>query len=140
DRDMERYLSLRIYALHVHFDGIKTFASRDEQRLVVFTAKADIGRPAFAGGYVQDLLSLRVKYRHARPVGQVYIAAVVQGHAVGAHLTEQPSVAQGAVFVDAVGVGFAGADVGHVQRFAVGGTYNAVGLLEVIGHPREGFV
>ena len=73
-----------------------------------------------------------VENRHAF-AGQVDVAAIVDRHAVGAQLAEEPLAGERAVGLDVVGIGLVAADVGHVERLAVGRADDAVGLHE-IGH------
>ena len=115
--------------MHLHLQPVDPLAGGDEQQVLVFAAKADVAGPRFAHVDVLDLLSLPVEHGHA-VAGEIDVARVVDRHAVGAHLAEQPLAVQRAVGLDVVGVGLAAADIGHVEGLAVGRADDAVGLLQ----------
>ena len=99
--------------LDPHLNRIKRFARRDEQSLLVLSAKTHVPRPIFMHRNVPQPLPGLVEHRH--PVaGQVQIPLVVDGHAVRAKLADQALVRQRAVRLRVISPRPARADVRQV--------------------------
>src|SRR5579862_5736803 len=125
---------LASYPAHPHSERVDTGAGGNEKCMAVLAAKADISGPIFGDWDLQYLLPHAVKNRDS-VAGKVDIPVAVDGHTVGTHFAEEPLVGQGAVFLNIVDEGLAGADIGDIERFAIRRSDNAVRLLHVIGYP-----
>ncbi len=115
------------YPAHMHTYGVHRFAGGNKQQLFVFAAKANIAGPFFGYVNVRYFLASGVVNGNA-VVGKVNVAAFVNRHAVAGFGRKKLFIGQAAVGGNVVAVGFPIAHVGHIQVFAVGGAYDAVGL------------
>ncbi len=125
-----------VLAFEADADAVEAFAGGDEECFAVGAAEADVGGPGFRDVDLIDFPAGFVKDTHAA-AGEVEVAFGVDGHAVRAELTEQLLVGERAIGLDIEAVGFAVADVGDEEGFAVGGADDAVGLFQGVDDADE---
>ena len=132
-------LSLTANAFDAHFKAVKTFAGRDEQGVAIFATEADVGSPILCYGDVLDLFTGLIEHGDAL-TGQIDVALVVYGHAIGTEFAEQLFVGDCSIVLDLVRVGFFGVDVGDVKDLAIGRPDNSVRLCQVSSYLHQFFV
>jgi hypothetical protein len=106
----EEILSLAPHTLHAHVHGVDASAGGDEEGVAVFAAEADVAGPVFLDVDVEDLFAGFVEDGDAF-AGEVDVAFIVDGHAIGAEFAEEFFVGEFAIRFDGVGIGFVAGNV-----------------------------
>src|SRR5258706_1028587 len=118
-------------SFNFHAKGVDTFTGSDKKRAAIFASETHVGRPVLWDRNMFYLFAGRVEDEHSF-AGEINVALIINGQAVGSHLAKELFILQRAVRSDTVTVSPPRADVGHVEFFAVRRADDAVGLLQII--------
>ena len=96
---------------------------------MLFTAKADVGRPVLRNGKMGYLLAILVEYGNTI-ASQIDVPPVVYRHPVRSHVGKHLAVRQGAIRQDVISQNSVFLCLCDIQMFAVGRSDNPIRLVK----------